>query len=120
MPQQGGRFGRKYRLNRPGEYRQVFRSSCRHADGNLLVIARQNGLPYARLGLAVSRKKLRLAVERNRLKRLLRESFRQHKQLLSGLDIVVVLQKQHAPCKNRELLRLLAGHWHRISRCKTS
>ncbi|HSR62081.1 MAG TPA: ribonuclease P protein component [Gammaproteobacteria bacterium] len=120
MPEQDGRFDRKHRLKRPEEFRQVFRSSCRSADGYLLVIARQNGLQYARLGLAISRKKIRLAVDRNSLKRQLRESFRQHKQLLSGLDVVVV-SLNPPPCnKNRVLTRNLTGHWQKISKCRNS
>ncbi len=44
----------------------------------------------ARLGLAVAKKVSLKAHERNRLKRLIRESFRQNQAILKGLDLVVV------------------------------
>lgn len=44
----------------------------------------------ARLGLVVAKKHLKRAVDRNRFKRLVRESFRAHQQQLEGLDVVVL------------------------------
>jgi ribonuclease P protein component len=44
----------------------------------------------ARLGLVVSKKHLKRAVDRNRFKRVVRESFRHHQEQLKGLDIVVL------------------------------
>lgn len=56
-----------------------------------MVYAAENGLPYARLGISVGRKKVRKASDRNRIKRLIRESFRLSKaQLPLGVDYVVV------------------------------
>jgi ribonuclease P protein component len=49
-----------------------------------------NGLPHARLGIALGRA-WRGAVARNRTKRLLRETYRTHKHLFpAGFDVVVV------------------------------
>ncbi len=47
----------------------------------------------ARLGIVVAKRNVKLAVARNRLKRIVRESFRQQQQALQGLDIVVVIKK---------------------------
>lgn len=44
----------------------------------------------ARLGIAVAKKRIRRANRRNRLKRLVRESFRENQDRLAGLDLVVV------------------------------
>jgi len=51
------------------------------------VLYKDNGEQEARLGLAISKKLCKLAVGRNRLKRVARESFRLHRAELSGLDI---------------------------------
>lgn len=60
------------------------------SDGELLIFGYENGLPYSRLGLSVS-KRLGNAVARNRWKRILREAFRLHReQLPAGLDLVIV------------------------------
>lgn len=57
------------------------------------VFARRGESSLARLGIVVSKKNVRLAVARNKLKRAVRESFRQEKNTLQGVDIVVVIKK---------------------------
>ncbi|WP_221774916.1 ribonuclease P protein component, partial [Citrobacter braakii] len=57
---------------------------------NLLILARENGLDHPRLGLVIGKKSVKLAVQRNRLKRLMRDSFRLNQKMLAGLDIVIV------------------------------
>ena len=52
-----------------------------------------NSHPQARLGIVVAKRNVRLAVARNRIKRLVRETFRHQQQRLNGLDIVVVVKK---------------------------
>lgn len=49
-----------------------------------------NDLSHARIGLAVSRRVSKKAVERNRLKRIIRESFRHHQHRLGAIDYVVI------------------------------
>lgn len=57
------------------------------------VFAGLSNKPQARLGIVVAKKNVRLAVARNKIKRVLRETFRQQQQLLNGLDVVVVVKK---------------------------
>lgn len=75
----------------------------------MLVYAGKNELPYARLGLSVSRR-VGGAVERNRWKRLAREVFRRHRARLPvGVDLVVVAHPGIEPCLadlTKSLLRL--------------
>ncbi|GAB4350592.1 MAG: hypothetical protein Kow0073_05070 [Immundisolibacter sp.] len=53
------------------------------------VITLHNHLGWPRLGLVIPKRRVRLAVHRNRLKRWIRESFRHHQQRLPAADIVV-------------------------------
>ncbi len=72
----------------------------------------------ARLGLAVSTRVCKQATGRNRLKRLVRESFRRHQELLAtggGVDIVVLPKPLAATMCNRTLSDALEGHWHRCA-----
>ena len=72
-----------------------------------------NGLGFARLGQVVSRKVDRRAVQRNRIKRLVRESFRLQRVTVlqdgslgvNGVDYVVLAQRQAARESNNQLLR---------------
>jgi ribonuclease P protein component len=77
------------------------------------VLARINGSDAARLGLAVSKKHCKLAVRRNRIKRLVRESFRVHQAELGGLDVVVMNQASTHKASNEALLKSLEGHWEK-------
>ena len=67
----------------------------------------------ARLGLAISKKNCRLATDRNRIKRVVRESFRHHQAALAGLDVVVINQPAARAAGNQQLFSSLAGHWGR-------
>jgi ribonuclease P protein component len=72
-------------------YRQVFKhSTAKAGQGELLMLARQNVLSHHRLGLAVAKKHVPLAVNRNLIKRLAREQFRRLDQAQPTLDIVIL------------------------------
>ena len=114
-------FTRQQRLLKPSEYRFVFDQPHKSSDRYLTVLAKANARDYARLGLAITKKRVKLAVGRNRLKRLIRESFRHHPSCLAGLDCVVLAKSGVARASNRTLLRSLARHWQYLSRrCKKS
>jgi len=83
------------------------------------ILCSDNGRQDARLGLAISRKNCKLAVGRNRLKRLVRESFRQHKNELRGLDVVVLNQPDARHASNQALLASLERHWQQCRPAQT-
>lgn len=85
------------------------------------MLARCNALGYPRLGLAISRKAAKLAVERNRIKRVVRESFRLHQGELGGVDIVVIGRGDLGGRDNAALFQSLQRHWARLAkRCASS
>ena len=110
------RFPEKYRLTRPTDFQEVFKTALRYADRKFLVLARNNGMGCARLGLAISAKRIKSAVKRNKVKRLVRESFRRNQSRLKGLDIVVIAQNNIAPDNAASLSRSLAELWDRVVR----
>jgi len=77
------------------------------------VLYKKNTEQDARLGLAISRKHCRGAVGRNRLKRLVRESFRMNRAALKGLDVVVMNQPAATRASNKALFDSLNEHWQR-------
>ncbi len=110
---------RQSRLCGQPAFRNVFQHPAVSADASFKVLARSNQLPYSRLGLAVSRQVDRRAVERNRLKRIVRESFRAHYLAETGrtsVDIVVLPRRQAVSICNRQLFEALDRHWARIDR----
>jgi len=80
-----------------------------------VVLARANQLARARLGLAIAKKQLRRAVARNRIKRVVRESFRCRQSALAGLDIVVMARPGLADIPTRELFEALERHWRKLA-----
>ena len=94
-------------------YSRVFQKARRSRDTLFTVLARDNGNCGARLGLAISKKHCRLAVGRNRLKRVVRESFREHRAALQGYDFVVLNRPGTQRAGNEALFASLARHWQR-------
>jgi len=113
-----GSFAKSNRISNPKSYRQVLKSSCRSADEIFLVLARKNNLKQARLGLAVSKKNVKRATSRNQIKRAIRESFRYHKNILKGLDVVVIAHKKQAIINNKIIIESINSHWKTISQCR--
>jgi ribonuclease P protein component len=100
---------------KPDEYRRVFNDGVRSIDACFLVLARANRLNHARLGLAVSKKISRRAVDRNRIKRVIRESFRSHQHHLAGLDLVVVTRRGVNRADNHSCFESLTQHWQNLA-----
>ena len=82
---------KRRRLSRSGEFERVYREGRSHASRHLVVYAfpRTDDESEPRLGISVGRK-LGGAVERNRIKRQLREAFWAAGDLAPGHDFVIV------------------------------
>lgn len=111
-----GRFPRSNRLCVPAEYRGVFTTNTRSIDSRFVVLARKNGLGRSRLGLAISKKKIPRATSRNRIKRIIRESFRLNKIMQKDYDLVVLPQKNLERTDMASLRKSLEKHWSNISK----
>ena len=94
-------------------YSRVFKQAKRSRDDMFTVLYRTSEFDRARLGLAISKKHCKLATGRNRLKRLVRESFRTHRETLTGLDVIVLNQPAAATTESSVLTARLVKHWQR-------
>ena len=86
------RFDRRERVTKRADYLRIYEQGVRASGRFMTLIARPNGTPTARLGIAAT-KKLGDAVVRNRAKRLARELFRRHK-IAPGVDLVVIPRRE--------------------------
>lgn len=107
-------FPRHLRVLKRADYDRVFAAPLKSSDRYLTVLARPNQLAHPRLGLVVAKKQLRRAVQRNRIKRLARESFRRHQHTLDSLDYVVLVRGRIADAPNNTVSAALARHWRRL------
>lgn len=101
------------------DFRQVFNAGKRHRGTEFTVIARANELEYPRLGLAISRRSAARAVDRNRLKRLVRETFRTSVVRLHPVDIVVQATPTARLKPNDRLVDALDEAWLRLALIKS-
>jgi len=111
----GAPFTGKHKLTKAIEFKRVFRKPHVSSDRCFKVLARKNQAENSRLGMAVSRQVDRRAVGRNRIKRVIRESFRHR---YSGneacLDFVVLPRHETATICNTRLFSSLQDHWSRL------
>jgi ribonuclease P protein component len=83
------RFGPARRIRRSVEFEAVLRSGRRRQAAGFVFYVMPRASGAARLGLMVSRKHSKLAVERNAWKRCIREAFRLEQMSLGSFDIIV-------------------------------
>lgn len=86
-------FDKTKRLLNPAEFKVVFDTPVKkiHSTHFLLFVA-NTGQTHARLGLAITKKKLKKAVDRNLVKRHTRELFRLNQHNLPPLDCVLIVK----------------------------
>lgn len=109
-------FPKSARLLTPGDYGKVFDNvQVRVPHRNFLILATPNSLGHARVGLVFAKRNLKLAVQRNRIKRQVRETFRVRTDI-PALDIVVLGRQGLARLENREVREVLDDLWGRLKR----
>lgn len=109
-------FGRQQRLLNAADFTGVFNQvdlKLSHPTYTLLV-RRVPDATSARLGLIVAKKHLRHAVQRNRFKRLARESFRLNQHALPGIDVILMARSGAAQASPEELRAAFDQAWPRL------
>lgn len=98
------RFPRNNRLNSSVDFDRVFKETDFKVSNHfLLLLAHTNQFEHSRLGLIVGKKKIGHAVDRNRIKRRLRESFRTKQGSLPHLDIIALIRSGPGPQEDTQL-----------------
>lgn len=114
-PSRKATFTSKQKLTKATDFKRVFKDPFVSSDTCFKVLARDNRGENSRLGLAVSRQIDKRAVGRNRIKRIVRESFRHHySRDGTCLDVVVLPRRETATMCNKRLFHSLECHWSRL------
>ena len=101
-------------LRKTDEFSSVFSFRKRHSSAFLVTHYSLNALVQSRIGFVVAKKVAKLAVDRNYMRRVLRELCKQELHLLSSVDVVIQVKK---PFKNSDFLTIkqeLAGLFAKI------
>jgi ribonuclease P protein component len=102
------------RMRRPAEFKRAYAAGKRLGNEFFTVSAQANGLTSPRLGMSIAARILRRAVDRNRVRRQIRESFRVHQLGLPAVDIVIGARAGVLAADNARLRSALEQLWHRI------
>jgi ribonuclease P protein component len=114
-------FAPHQRLHNAAAFDGVYSKRARVVDSCFAVNFTPNTLSHARLGLSIGSKAVGNSVERNRVKRVVRESFRLAAPDLAGLDLVVGARNGARTAHNARLRESLDGLWKEIrKRCVVS
>jgi len=110
-------FGRNKRLLTARAYQAVFIGTCyKVAHPHLLLLAHPNDFSHPRLGVVVAKKNIRHAVDRHRVKRVVRSTFRLSQNQLDSLDIVFLARQGIDALSPSEQTALLNKSWQRLLR----
>lgn len=106
-------FGRTRRLLKKSDYDHVFEQAKKMVTPEFIILHRANSLGEARLGLALSKKIISKAHDRNRVKRLLRETFRNAH--LPAFDVIVLARHGVAKVENKTINTRLGTVWDKLT-----
>ena len=112
-------FSRESRLLTPDHFQYVFKKPIKFGSRHFTILISPTNLSNDsnkknRLGLAIAKKRVKLAVQRNRVKRITRESFRLNQHVLPAIDMVVMVKSGIDQLDNNEINRQLEKIWRKI------
>lgn len=120
LPLHSACFSKSLRLLTAQDFKHVFdQTTFKVHTSHLLFFVHipSDKTALNRLGLAIAKKKIKRAHERNRLKRLLREYFRAHQsQLPCTVELVVIAKQDVSSCENAEIFMQIAQAFSQIAR----
>ncbi|GLQ32912.1 ribonuclease P protein component [Litoribrevibacter albus] len=112
----GYSYPKQLRLLTGRDYNQVFSHSQFKVSGPLGVfIATPNSLSHPRLGFVIAKKKVKLAVDRNRIKRVMRDNYRLNQHKLPSVDIVFIARPGLGTKENLAITKFCNYAWHKLS-----
>ena len=106
------------RLRRAADFLALQRATGRWQGKHFALRWIESPQRFARLGLAVSRKVSKRAVDRNRIKRVVRESFRTQRDRLPAQDVLVIARSSAAATDNAALRADLELAWQKLEALK--
>ncbi|MET1256507.1 ribonuclease P protein component [Aliikangiella maris] len=113
------KFQRERRLLNSRDYSHVFDSPRKIHNKAFTLLVRQNQFTHPRLGLIIAKKNLKLAHQRNWVKRILREGFRLQQNDFQCFDMVILTRRDIAVLSKKDIIHLRDDLFERFRRkCK--
>ncbi|WWO97916.1 MAG: ribonuclease P protein component [Candidatus Dasytiphilus stammeri] len=111
-------FSDNLRLLTKKNFSKVIKKQHKICMSSMILFYSGNSIDHPRIGIAISKKNVKLAHERNRIKRLIRESFRYHKNDLYAMDFVLMITNEINCMDNSAIMTVLGILWsHHLIKC---
>ncbi|MBK4765430.1 MAG: ribonuclease P protein component [Pantoea sp. Brub] len=111
-------FSKNLRLLHSSDFQFVFQNPKCVRSAQIIALGRFNRFKYPRIGISIAKKRVKLAHERNRIRRLIKESFRLYQYKLPLMDFVIIVKKGTINLNNDILLNVLEKLW--LRHCHTA
>ena len=108
-------FTYRERLHTTSQFQRVFDRATRSGSESFVLLSRENAVGHPRLGMVVAKRRARRSVDRNMVKRMIRESFRTSKAGLPACDYVVILKQPVGAAQRDRLRQQLIRLWQRCT-----
>jgi len=109
-------FPKTVRLLKPSEFQTVYKKGRWVANRELVANFKQHDRTLSRLGITVSKKVSKKAVDRNRIKRQFREWFRKKKQGTQPIDLILTAKPSLNARSNAEIQQSLEDIWRKVQK----
>lgn len=111
------KFTRQHRLTTASQFNAVFDSSVRISSNSFVVLLKPNkDVDLSRLGMAIAKRFVHRAVDRNLIRRYIRECFRKRYTRLPNMDIVVLLRKKPDSMAKQNLRNEIYNLWKLVNK----
>jgi len=105
-------FTHRERLQTASQFQRVFDQATKSSSEVFTILSRENTIGYPRLGLVVAKRNLKRSVDRNIIKRIIRESFRTNKAQLPANDFIVILKRPVMTVQRNKVQQQLTELWN--------
>ena len=105
-------FNRRDRLQTASQFQRVFDQAEKSTSGIFTILFRENTIGYPRLGIVIAKRNVKRSIDRNLIKRIIRESFRLHKKQLPANDYIVILKHPVSNVQREKIRQQLIHYWN--------
>jgi len=109
-------FGKQYHILKTAEFKLVYDNKVWSSNREFSFNCMPNDLGYPRIGLVVSKKVSKRAVDRNEIKRKIREWFRHNKAFIGSVDLVVNAKPVTKSLNSSLIDKSLKDLWQKVSK----
>ncbi|WP_343126553.1 ribonuclease P protein component [Buchnera aphidicola] len=104
-------FHKNLHLKKTKDFNYVYQNHQKKITSELIVLGRLNCFNYPRLGISISKKKIKYSWNRNRIKRVIKECFRLLQFYLISMDFIVIVRKNISFLNNYALANIIKKLW---------